>query len=168
MKVRVSPFLEVAEDFGDFADVVGVFLLVGRVADAAAFVAEALFHLHPELAGIDELHLALAGLFLPVGEHPEVGGDAGVVEELLGQRDDGFQPVVLDDPAADFALAAAGVAGEERRAVEDDGEAAAAVLRGAHLGQHVLEEEERAVIHARRARAEASAEAEGVAFSFSM
>ena len=29
---------EVAEDFGEFADVVRVFLLVGGVADAAAFV----------------------------------------------------------------------------------------------------------------------------------
>ena len=154
---------EVAEDLREFADVVGVFLLVGGVADAAAFVAEAFLHLHPERAGVDELHLALAGLFLPVGEHPEVGGDAGVVEELLGQGDDGLQPVVLDDPAADFAFAAAGVAGEEGRAVEDDGEAAAAVLRGAHLGQHVLEEEERAVVHAGRARAEAPAKAEGVA-----
>ena len=85
---------------------------------------------------------------------------------MLGQGDDGLQPVVFDDPAADFALAAAGVAGEEGRAVEDDGEAAAAVLRGAHLGQHVLEKEERAVVHARRARAEAPAEAKGVALLF--
>ena len=129
----------------------------------AALVAEALLHLHPERAGVDELNLAFARLLFPVGEHPEVGGDAGVVEELLGQGDDGLQPVVLDDPAADFALAAAGVAGEEGRAVEDDGDAAAAVLRGAHLGQHVLEEEKRAVVHARRARAEAAAEAERVA-----
>ena len=72
--------------------------------------------------------------FLSVGEDPDVGGDAGVVEELLGQGDDGLQPVVLDDPAGGFALAAAGVAGEERRTVEDDGEAAAAVL-----GARILE-----------------------------
>ena len=54
---------EIAEDFGEFADMVGVFfrLLVRGVADAAAFVAEAFFHLHPELAGVNELHLALAG-----------------------------------------------------------------------------------------------------------
>jgi hypothetical protein len=53
--------VEVAEDFREFADVVGVFLLVGGVTNAAAFVAEAFLHLHPERAGIDELHLALAG-----------------------------------------------------------------------------------------------------------
>ena len=65
------------------------------------------------------MDLFLAGLVLPVGEDPEVGGDAGVVEELFGQGDDGLQPVVLDDPAADFTFAGTGVAGEERRSVED-------------------------------------------------
>ena len=103
---------------------------VGRVADLVALVAEALPHLDVELARVDELHLAAARLFLAVGQHPDVGGDAGVVEELVGQRDDGLQPVVLDDPLADVALAAARVAGEQRRAVEDDGDAAAAVLAG--------------------------------------
>ena len=110
------------------------------------------FILHEELAGVDELDLALALRLLAVGEHPDVGGDAGVVEELVGQGDDGLQPVVLDDPAADVALAAAGVAGEERRAVEDDADAAAAVLGRAHLGEHVLEEEQRAVVDARQCR----------------
>ena len=75
--------------------------------------------------GVDELHLALAVLGLAVGEHPDVGGDAGVVEHVQRQGDDGLQPVVLDDPAADVALALAGVAGEERRAVVDLGDAAA-------------------------------------------
>ena len=46
-------------------------------------------------------------LRLAVGHDPEVGGDAGVVEELVGQGDDGLQPVVLDDPAADLGLARA-------------------------------------------------------------
>ena len=111
-------------------------------------------------ARVDELDLALALGFLAVGEHPDVGGDAGVVEELVGQGDDGLQPVVLDDPLADVALAAAGVAGEERRAVEDDADAAAAVLRRAHLGEHVLEEEQRAVVDARQPGAEAAVVAE--------
>ncbi len=64
---------------------------------------------------------------LAVGEDPEVGGDAGVVEELVGQRDDGLEPVVLDDPPADLGLARAGRAGEQRRAVEDDREPRAAL-----------------------------------------
>jgi hypothetical protein len=70
---------------------------------------------------------------LPVGDDPEVGGDAGVVEELVGQGDDGFEPVVLDDPAADLGLAGAGRAGEQRRAVEHDGQAGAALLDGGFI-----------------------------------
>jgi hypothetical protein len=62
---------------------------------------------------------------LAVGEHPDVGGDAGVVEQVERQGDDGLQPIVLDDPAADVALALAGVAGEEGRTVVDLGDAAA-------------------------------------------
>ena len=104
--------------------------------------------------------MPLRSRLLAVGEYPEVGRDAGVVKELVGQRDDGLQPVVFDDPLADVALAAAGIAGKKRRAVEDDADAAAAFLRRAHLGKHVLEEKQRAVIDARQAGAEASVEAE--------
>ena len=91
------------------------------------------------------MHLALAVLGLAVGEHPDVGGDAGVVEHVERERDDRLQPVVLDDPAADVALALAGVAGEERAAVVHLGDAAAE--RGAllHLGELVGEEEHLAV-----------------------
>ena len=86
----------------DVADVVGVFGLVARVADAAALVAQAFFHGHPLVARVDELHLGLAVRFLAVGQHPDVGADAGVVEQLVGQGDHGFEPVVFNDPAADF------------------------------------------------------------------
>jgi len=41
---------------------------------------------------------------LAVGDHPDEGADAGVVEHLFGQGDDGFELVALDDPAADLAL----------------------------------------------------------------
>ena len=88
-------------------------------------------HLLEDLARVDELDLALPVLGLTVRHDPDVGVDAGVVEELVGQRDDGFEPVVLDDPAADLALARAGAAREERRAVEDDGDARAALRRRA-------------------------------------
>ena len=73
-----------------------------------------LAHLDPVLAGVDQLDLAPALGRLAVGHDPEVGGDPGVVEELVGQGDDGFEPVVLDDPAADLGLARASSAGEER------------------------------------------------------
>ena len=151
---------EAAEDAGEVPDLVGLAPPVRGVAELVALVAEALRHLHEEAAGVDELDLALAPGPLAVGEHPDVRRDAGVVEELVGQRDDGLQPVVLDDPAADVALAVARVAGEQRRAVEHDGDAAAAVLRRAHLREHVLEEEQRAVVDARQAGAEAAVVAE--------
>jgi len=106
--------LEFAVQSGDVCDVIRAFwLVVGGIANAAAFVAKAFFHLHPVIACVDELHPAFPVDFLVVGEHPEVGGNAGVVEQLLGQGDHGFQPVVLDDPAADFRFAAAGIAGEQ-------------------------------------------------------
>src|SRR6218665_2522491 len=106
---------------------VRVFGLVGRIADAAALVTQALFHRHPVVAGVDELHLALAVRLLAVGQRPDVSTDAGVVEKLLGERDDGLEPIVLDDPAADLRFAPASIPGEQRRAVEDDADAAPAV-----------------------------------------
>jgi hypothetical protein len=83
-------------------------------AEFAVLLAQVLAQRLEPLAGVDELDLALAVRGLAVGQHPDVGGDAGVVEQVQRQRDDGLQPVVLDDPAADVALALAGVAGEQR------------------------------------------------------
>src|SRR5262249_49947840 len=119
---------EVAEDFGKVADVIRVFLLIRWITDATAFVAEAFFHLHPELAGVDELPLAFARFFLSVGEHPQVGENPGVIEELLGQSHDRLKPIVLDNPLTDVAFTAARVAGEKRRTIEYDGNAAASFL----------------------------------------
>jgi len=76
-----------------------------RSRQLLALLAEALAHLLPQLAGVDELHQAAPFSGLAVGHHPEVDGDAGVVEELVRQRDDRVQPAVLDDPAADLRLA---------------------------------------------------------------
>jgi hypothetical protein len=80
------------------------------------------------LAGVDELDPALAVVGLAVGDHPDEGADTRVVEHLLGQGDDGFKLVALDDPAADLALAAAGAAGKQGRAVEDDGSTRAGLV----------------------------------------
>jgi hypothetical protein len=107
--------LEVGDDLDD--------VLRALERDLAPLVAEAPAHRHPEPGRVHELHLALARPRLAVGHHPHVGGDAGVVEELLGQRDQRFEQIVLQDIPANLALAAAGVSGEERRAVHDDGEA---------------------------------------------
>ena len=134
---RLRRFLEGKEGVADALDVLG--------GEFAVLLAHVLAQRAKPLGGVDELHLAAAVLGLPVGEHPDVGGDAGVVEHVERQGDDGLQPVVLDDPAADVALALAGVAGEERRAVVDLGDAAAERGVVLHLAQHVGQEEHLAV-----------------------
>ena len=96
------------------------------VRHAVAFVAEGFRLLLELLAGVDEHHPPSMAGGLVVSQQPDVGEDAGVVEQLVGQHDDGVEPVVLQNPAADFALARAAVAVGKRRAVEDDGDAAAA------------------------------------------
>ena len=147
--------LEVAVDAGDLADLVG--LAVVAVADLVALVAQALAHLDEEAAGVDELDLAFALRLLAVGEHPDVGRDAGVVEKLVRQGDDRLEPVVFDDPAADLALAAAGVAGEQRRAVEDDRDRGCRPARGARILESMCcKKEQRAVVDARQPGAEAA------------
>lgn len=58
-----------------------------------------------------------------VGDNPDIVSDAGVVEHLFEQSDDGLEAILLDDPLADVTLSGAGAAGEERRACEDNGKA---------------------------------------------
>ena len=77
--------LKVAEDPRDIGDLVGLARPVGRVAELVALVAETLRHLHEEAPRVDELDLALAPGLLAVGEHPDIGGDPSVVEELVRQ-----------------------------------------------------------------------------------
>ena len=76
------------------------------------------------LAGINELDFpdVLRGLVL--GDDPDVGGDAGVVEAVVGELHNGIQPVVLDQVPADLRLTGTGVPGEQGGAVLDDGHAA--------------------------------------------
>ena len=97
------------------------------------------------LGRVDELHLSLTVHGLPVGEHPNVGGDTRVVKHIEGERHDCFEPVVFDDPAADVAFPLAGVAGKERGAVVDFGDTASEVRDMLHLAQHVCEEQHLAV-----------------------
>ena len=87
------------------------------------------------------MHLALPMRGLAIGQHPDIGGDAGVVKHVERQGDNGLQIIVFDDPAADIALALPGVAGEQGTAVVDLGNAAAERGVALHLGQHVDEEQ---------------------------
>ena len=91
---------------------------------------------------------APTALGLAIAEHPDVGGDVGVVEHVERQGDDRLEPVVLDDPAADVALALAGVTREQRAAVVDLGDPAAEPGALLHLREHVGEEEHLAVARA--------------------
>ena len=125
-------FLEVEEGAGDAADVLG--------RQFAVFLAQVLAQGLEPLGGVDQLHLAFAVRGLAVGQHPDVGGNAGVVEQVERQGDDGFQPVVFDDPAAYIAFALARVAGKQRTAVVDLGNAAAQRRLVVHLGGHVDQE----------------------------
>jgi hypothetical protein len=78
---------------------------------------------------------------LTAAQHPDIGRDAGIVEHLERQGHDGFQPIVLDNPAPHIAFAAAGIAGEQRRAVVNLGDAAAQRRVVLHLGKHVCQEQ---------------------------
>src|SRR5207244_7800680 len=117
-------------------------------------VAEAAAHGNVEGAGVEELDLALTVLLLTVGDDPDVGADAGVVKHLLRQGDDSLKPIVLDDPLADVALTWPSAASEEWRAAEDNGQTRAVLVLvrqyRLELADHVLQEEQRAVIHTRQ------------------
>ena len=128
------------------------------VRDLVALVAQGLTHFLEKTRGVHELNPALTTGGFTVGHNPQVGVDAGVVEELVRQGHNGFEPVVLNDPAPDFALARTGTAGKERRAVEDNGQARTTLFGWLHLADHVLQEQQRPVVNARQSCAETPAE----------
>ena len=91
---------------------------------------------------VDQLHLATPRFGLLVGQHPDVGGDAGVVEDVQRQGDDGFEPVVFQYPTADIALSLPRIACEQCRAVVYQRNAAAKRRVVLHLLQLVHQEHE--------------------------
>ncbi|MNR48146.1 hypothetical protein D3C85_1673450 [compost metagenome] len=93
------------------------------------------------LASVDQLHLALARSGFVVAEYPHIGGDAGVVEHVRRQRDDGFDQIVLQQVAANLRLTRTRAAGKPRRAVEDDTDARATVARVTHLADQVQQKQ---------------------------
>ena len=115
--VLFSTEFGVVEDLG----LLGLFEVEERIADLldlflaklTALVTEVLAKWSVPFCGIDQLHLAPAMLGLAIGDHPYVSGDTRVIEHVERQGDDGLEPVVLDDPAADVAFALSGVASEE-------------------------------------------------------
>lgn len=147
-----------AEDGGDLVDVF--------IAEFFALAAQAFAHLLPHAAGVDQLDLVFAVLGLLVGDDPDISADAGIVEHVGRQADDGFQQIILEDIAADFAFPAARIAGKQGRTVKDDAEPAAALFSGTHLGNQVHQEEQRAVADAGQTGAETPVEAVLLMFLF--
>ena len=78
----------------------------------AVLVAQVLAQLAVEQVGVDQLDTPFSGFRLGVGQQPDIGGDTGVVEQVVRQLDDGIQHVVFDDVAADVGFAATRVAGK--------------------------------------------------------
>ena len=95
--LRLLGLLECQEVSHDALDV--------RLGKFAVLLAEVLAQRLEPRRRVDQLHLAAPVARLAVGQHPDIGRDAGVVEHVERQGDDGFQPVVLDDPAPDIAFA---------------------------------------------------------------
>ena len=138
-------------DFGVFGLFkVGVqfhYLTDMAIGDDPPLVSEIPFHLIEEVNSVDQLYLALTCLRFLVRQDPDIGGDTGVEEQLIGQRDNALQPVFFDDRASDFALTAAGITRKEWRPVKDNSNPTPVVL---HLGEHVLQKQQRPIGGARR------------------
>lgn len=83
----------------------------------AVFLTEIFAQRAFDLRGVDELHLATTARLFAIGDNPNEGADAGVVETLFGHGDDGFEEVVFDEVAAEIAFATASIAGEKARTV---------------------------------------------------
>ena len=94
--------------------------LAAKVGDVVPLRADTLASRFIATAGVDQLHLARAAGGLVLRAYPDISGNARVHELVVAELDDGVEPVVFEDVAANLAGAAARVAGEERAAVLDN------------------------------------------------
>ena len=92
-----------------------------QVGDVVALGADVLPPGLAAVGGVDELHLPGPVVRLVLGQHPDIGADARVHELVGGELDDGVQPIVFQNVLPDIGRAAAGVPGEQRGAVLDNG-----------------------------------------------
>jgi hypothetical protein len=126
----------------------GSLVLVGGVADACGACCRGFSICTKKRRASMSWTLPLR-LLLAIGEHPDVGGDAGVVEELIRQghtaSSQSFSMIQLADIRSRRCPASPVKRGEPLKTMAD---AAAAFFRRAHLCQHVLEEQQRAVVDA--------------------
>ena len=112
---------------------------VSIVGNFLAFIAQTSVHLLPETVeiqcavfdqlfifgtrGVDQLHFAASLRTFMVCDNPDVGADARVVKELVGQGYHGFQPVIFNDPSSDIAFSALGGTCKQWRTVKYNGDA---------------------------------------------
>ena len=115
----------------------------------AVLIAQVLPQGHEPLCRIDELNLALPVSWLSVREDPDIGRNPCVVEDTERQGDDGFKPVVFDDPPADFTFARAGITREKRTAIVYLGDAGTQRRIVLHLRKLVGQEHHLAIAGAR-------------------
>ena len=101
--------------------------------------------------GVYQLHFAFALGFFSVAHNPDVGRNTRVVENIFGQSDDTFQPIVFNDVFAYFAFATASVAREQGRTVVDGRNAAAEVGVVFHFAHHVHQKQQLPVRNRRQA-----------------
>ena len=106
-----------------------------------------------DAGGINQLHIALAFRALVLGQNPDIGGDTRVVKQVGGQRDNGFQQILFQNPAANLALAGCCAARKQRTAVLDNRSAPHLVV---HLINGRLHKNQLGVATARQTCAPAS------------
>lgn len=86
-----------------------------------------------------------------VVQQPDIGGDAGVIKQVVRQLDNRLEHVVFDKVATDIALATARIAGKQAGAVMHRGDSAAqrAYRWGFHLVDHLHQEQQLTIAGAR-------------------
>ena len=83
----------------------------------AIFISQVFPEFAVKLSGINQLNLSLAVRNLVVAEYPDLGGNSGIVKQVVGHLHDGFEPIVLDDVAANIAFATSSIAGKQAGSV---------------------------------------------------
>ena len=117
----------------------------------AILVTEILTQLAIQQIRIDQLHPTAPRLRLGIAHKPDIGRDAGVIEQIVRQLNDRIQQIVFDQIATDVRLPAARIAGEQTRTIVNAGNARpdGTVGDGLHLARHLHQKQQLPVAGAR-------------------
>ncbi len=97
-----DPYGLVCVPFGPTLLIAGLDPSTVRCSNAISLVPKRSRLLLELLAGVYQHHLAAVICRLVIAKQPDIGKYASVVEKLVRQHDDGVEPVVFKDPAADL------------------------------------------------------------------